>query len=149
MTRWIGLTAFMVLLVAGSAAAQQTAGNVTGRVLDQQGAAIPGVTVTAKSAQTGFVRNETTDQEGLYRLSALPVGSYDVSAELQGFTTVLKQAISVTVGQTLTVDFTLGVASLAETVNVTGASPMIETTQSSVGGVVDPKTIESLPLNGR
>jgi hypothetical protein len=149
MTRWIGMTALMFLLTAGTAAAQQTAGNITGRVLDQQGAAIPGVTVIAKSAQTGFVRTETTDQEGLYRLSALPVGLYDVSAELQGFTTVLKQAIGVTVGQTLTVDFTLGVASLAETVNVTGASPMIETTQSSVGGVVDPKTIESLPLNGR
>jgi hypothetical protein len=138
-----------MLLGCAQAFAQQTTGSITGRVLDQQGAAVPGVTVTAKNTQTGFVRSETSDAEGLYRLNALPVGIYEVNAELQGFTTVSQKDIAVSVGQTLTIDFNIKVASLAETVNVTGASPLIETTASSVGVLVDPKRIESLPLNGR
>jgi hypothetical protein len=71
-------------LVGASLLAQQTTGNVTGRILDQQGAAIPGVAVTARSKATGFTRSETSDTEGVYRLTALPVGLYDVTAELQG-----------------------------------------------------------------
>jgi hypothetical protein len=129
--------------------AQQTTGNVTGRVLDEQGAAVPGATVTAKNPATGFTRSETTDNAGVYRLNALPVGLYDITADVQGFTTVVKKDIDVAVSQTLTVDFTIRIAAVAETVNVTGSSPMIETTQSSVGGMVDPKKIESMPLNGR
>ena len=138
-----------VLLSCVSAFAQQTSGNVTGRVLDQQGAAVPGVSVTAKNPQTGFSRVEISDASGLYRLNALPVGIYEVTAELAGFTTVSKKDIEVNVGQTQSVDFALRVASVAETVNVTGASPLIEISSSSVGQVVDPKRIESLPLNGR
>ena len=89
----------MLLLTCASAFAQQTTGNVTGRVLDQQGAAIPGVTVTAKSPSTGFTRTEVSDAEGVYRLSALPVGIYEVTAELQGFSTVSKKDVEVNVGQ--------------------------------------------------
>ncbi len=66
--------AIVLLLSCASAFAQQTTGNVTGRVLDAQGAAIPGATVTAKSAATGFTRTEVSDPEGLYRLTGLPVG---------------------------------------------------------------------------
>jgi outer membrane receptor protein involved in Fe transport len=105
--------------------------------------------VTAKSSQTGFTRTEVSDAEGLYRLSALPVGAYDITAELQGFSTVQNKGIEVNVAQTVTLDFAMKVAQVAETVNVTGASPLIETTASSVGGLVDVKRIESLPLNGR
>jgi len=141
--------AVLLLLSCAAAFAQQTTGNVTGRVVDPQGAAIPGVTVTAKSSTTGFTRSEVSDAEGVYRLTALPVGLYDITAELAGFSTVSNKDVAVNVGQTQTVDFGLKVATVAETVNVTGASPLIETTASSVGGIVDPKTIESLPLNGR
>jgi outer membrane receptor protein involved in Fe transport len=141
--------ALFVLFSCVTALAQQTTGTVTGRVIDQQGSAVPGATVTAKSATTGFTRSEVSDSEGVYRLSALPVGIYDVTAELQGFTTVSKKAVEVNVAQTQSVDFPLKVAALAETVNVTGATPLIETTASSVGAVVDVKRIESIPLNGR
>jgi hypothetical protein len=141
--------AMIVLLGCASVFAQGTNGTVTGRVVDQQGSAVPGATVTAKSATTGFTRAEVTDAEGVYRLSALPVGIYDVTAELQGFTTVSKKGVEVNVGQTQAIDFPLKVAQLAETVNVTGATPLIQTTASSVGAVVDVKRIESLPLNGR
>jgi hypothetical protein len=149
MRRYLFGSAVMVLLTCASAFAQQTTATITGRVLDEQGAAVPGATVVAKSASTGFTRTEVSDSEGVYRLSALPVGIYDVTAELQGFTTVSKKAVEVNVAQTQSVDFPLKVAQLAETVNVTGASPLIETTASSVGAVVDVKRIESIPLNGR
>jgi hypothetical protein len=139
----------ILLFSCSSVLAQQTAGNITGRVLDQQGAAVPGATVSARNPQTGFSRSEVSDAEGLYRLNALPVGLYEVNAELPGFTTVSKKDIEVGVGQTQTVDFSLRIASVAETVNVTGASPLIEITNSAVGQLVDPKRIESLPLNGR
>jgi hypothetical protein len=139
----------VMLLFACAAWAQQTTGNISGRVVDQQGAAVPGVTVTARNPATGFSRTEISDAEGLYRLGALPVGRYDVTAELQGFTPAGNKDVEVNVAATVTIDFTMKVASLAETVTVTGASPLIETTASSVGGLVDVRRIESLPLNGR
>ena len=140
-----------LLLVASSmpAFAQQTTGNISGRALDPQGGAMPGVSVTAKSPQTGFTRAAVTDAEGVYRLSALPVGSYDLTVELQGFSTMERKGIVVNVGQTLELDFDLKVAQLSESVTVTGETPLLETSSSSVGGVVDVQNIESLPLNGR
>ena len=85
----------VVLLCSAPAMAQQTAGNITGRVLDQQGAAVPGATVTARNPQTGFTRTEVSDSGGLYRLNALPVGTYDVTVELSGFATVSKKDVEV------------------------------------------------------
>src|SRR5262249_38730525 len=141
--------AALVLLACATTFAQQTTGSVTGRVVDQQGAAVPGVTVTAKSPSTGFTRTETSDAEGLYRLNALPVGVYEVTAELQGFQTVSKKDVVVNVADIVAIDFSMKLAALSETVNVTGATPLIQTTNSSVGGLVDLKRIESIPLNGR
>jgi hypothetical protein len=138
-----------LLLAAGPAHAQQTTGIIIGRVVDQQAAAVPGATVTARNTQTGFTRAGTSDAEGLYRLQALPVGTYDLTTELQGFSTVERKGIVVSVGQTITVDFDLALAQVTETVTVTGASPLVESSQSSVGGIVDVTTIENLPLNGR
>jgi hypothetical protein len=149
MRRYLFGAAMILLLTCASVFAQGTSGTITGRVVDQQGAAVPGATVTAKSTTTGFTRSEVSDSEGVYRLSALPVGIYEVTAELQGFTTVSKKDVEVNVAQTQAVDFPLKVAQLAETVNVTGATPLIETTRSGVGAIVDVKRIENLPLNGR
>ena len=139
----------LALAVAPAAFAQQTTGNINGRIFDDQGAAVPGVTVTARSTQTGFTRSDVSDAEGLYRLTALPVGSYDITAELQGFSRFESKGIIVNVGQTLDVNVPLKVASLQESITVSGATPLIETSSSSVGGVVDVGRIESLPLNGR
>ena len=141
--------AIALLLSCASVFAQQTSGNITGRVLDQQGAAMPGVTITAKNPATGFTRSEVSDAEGLFRIAAVPVGIYEVNAELQGFQTISKKDIEVNVAQTVTADFSLKVAQLAETVNVTGSTPLIQTSASGVGTVVDVKRIENLPLNGR
>ena len=149
MRRYLCTAAAFVLLGCAAAFAQQTSGNVTGRIVDEQGAAIPGVTVTAKSPTTGLTRTEVSDAEGLYRLNALPVGVWEVNAEIAGFATISKKDVEVSVGQTVAIDFQMKVATLAETVNVTGATPLIQTTNSSVGGVVSPRRIETIPLNGR
>jgi len=149
MKRIILAALVMVCAMAGTAAAQQTTGNISGRIVDAQGSAIPGVTVTGRNTQTGFVRTDVSDGEGIYRLTALPVGTYDVSAELQGFAKFESKGLVLNVGQNMAVDISLTVASLSETVTVTGETPMIETTASSVGGVVDVARIENLPLNGR
>jgi hypothetical protein len=142
--------AMACLLAAGvPAAAQQTTGTIAGRIVDDQGAAVPGVTVTGRNTQTGFVRTDVSDAEGSYRLTALPVGTYDISAELQGFSKFESKGIVLNVGQTLDVNISLKVASLQESITVTGETPLIESRSSSVGGVVDIGRIENLPLNGR
>jgi hypothetical protein len=151
MARVTGLAPLALALVCSAApvAAQQTTGNIGGRILDPQGAAIAGATVTARSPETGFTRTAVSDVEGVYRLSALPVGTYDVTAEVQGFAAVEKKGIVLSVGQTLDVGFDLSVARVAESVTVSGETPLIESGSSSVGGIVDVQDIESLPLNGR
>jgi hypothetical protein len=139
----------LALVVAPLAGAQQTTGTIAGRVLDPQGSAIPGASVTASNTQTGFSRTTVSDSEGLYRLAALPVGTYDVKVELQGFSAIDRQGVQVSVGQTVDADFDLKVAGLTESVTVTSTSSLIQTSSSSVGGLVDVQHIESLPLNGR
>ncbi len=138
-----------IVLSPSGAAAQQTTGNIQGRIVDAQHSAVPGVTITAKNTETGFVRSEVTDSEGVYRLNALPVGTYDVHAELAGFAPYDRKGLVVNVGQTVDVNVDLKVAGVAESVSVTAESPLIQTSSSSVGGVVDVKRIENLPLNGR
>ena len=95
------------------------------------------------------MRTGVTDGEGVYRLTALPVGTYDLVAELQGFTKIESKGIVLNVGQTLDVDMTLKLATVQESITVNAETPLIETSSSSVGGVVDISRIESLPLNGR
>jgi hypothetical protein len=137
------------VLLAVPAVAQQTAGNITGRVLDEQGATVPGATVTGTNTATGFSRTAVSDATGNFKLMSLPVGTYDVRAELQGFQPLMTKGSIVNVSVTVAIDLKLSVAKLTEDVTVTGQTPLIETTSSAVGGVVDVNKIESLPLNGR
>src|SRR2546428_14058005 len=106
--------ALVLLFTSAAAFAQQTTGNITGRILDQQSAAVPGATVTAKNPATGFTRSEASDSEGVYRLTGLPVGTYDITAELQGFTTADRKNVPVTGPPTLRTDFPLRLGSIAE-----------------------------------
>lgn len=142
-------TVVLAVVVCVSVSAQQTTGTITGRVVDAQGAAIPGATISATSPTTGFNRTVVSDAGGTYRLSALPIGQYDMTVTLSGFSTVDRKGVTVSVGQTVSFEFALKVASMTETVTVTAAAPLIETTASSVGGIIDIGRIEALPLNGR
>jgi outer membrane receptor protein involved in Fe transport len=147
------LTRIVLVVAAVSvclpAFAQQTTGSVIGRIADEQGAAVPGVTVTAMNSDTGFERVAITDSAGLYRLAALPVGAYDIVIELQGLTRIERNDILVNVSKAVDLDATLRVAQFAETVTVAGDTPMISTSSSELGQVVDTARIENLPLNGR
>ncbi len=145
----LAMIVFCSIVTAAPAFAQQTTGNINGRIVDAQGAAVPGVTVTARAVQTGFVRTDVSDGEGLYRLTALPVGSYEVTAELSGFSTWARKDVTVNVAQTTDLNVELKIAGLSEAVNVVAEVPVIKTTDSSVGGVVDVTKIENMPLNGR
>jgi len=106
---------------------------------------MPGVSVTATNASTGFSRTVTTEAAGSYRLTALPVGVYVVAVEITGFQKIDRQGIIVNVGQEVDLDFTLKVASVEETITVTGESPLVQTSNSAVGGVVEIGRIESIP----
>ncbi len=147
--RLAGWLCALLLVISQAAFAQQTTGTILGRVTDDQGAAIPGATVTATSPTTGFNRSAVSDAEGMYRLQALNVGEYNLLVELPGFSSVDRKGVIVNIGQSISLDFSLKVANVAETIVVTAATPLIEATVSSVGGVVDIGRIESLPLNGR
>src|SRR5258708_15481982 len=95
-----------------------------------------GVTVTAVNPQTGFARGDTTDSRGVYRLIGLPVGDYEVKAEREGFGSS-KASAEVDVAQTASLDFTLSVAGVTESVSVTAAASLVNPTASSVGQVID------------
>jgi hypothetical protein len=143
------LAALAVTLAAVPTFAQQTTGTITGRVIDPQDMAVPGATITATNTATGLVRSDVSNGEGLYHLNAMPVGTYDVVAEIPGFTRLERKDIAVDVSQTTDLNMTLRLAQVAETVTVVGDTPLIPTTSSSVGQVVDLARIERLPLNGR
>jgi outer membrane receptor protein involved in Fe transport len=144
----LGLAALLIAAATATASAQQTTGSITGRVLDEQKAAVPGATITVKNASTGFTRSEVSDSEGLYRVTGLPVGSYSLGIEMSGFQPQTR-TVEVSVSATLTADFDLHIARMAENVTVTAESPLVDVTSSAVGGVVDTRRVENLPLNGR
>jgi hypothetical protein len=142
------LAAIVGMTATASAQSQATTGEISGRVVDAQGAAMPGVTVTAKSPATGYVRNVVSGAEGLFSLPLMPPDRYDVSFELSGFATVTRP-VQVTVGSSLTVNQTLQLSSVTETVTVTASSPLVESSATVRTTTVDTEAIQNLPINGR
>jgi hypothetical protein len=136
------------LAVPALAQSQATTAEFNGRVVDAQGGVLPGVTVTARSEATGYVRTAVTNDEGLFSLPLLPPGAYVVSMELAGFATGERRAV-LTVGASVTVNQTLQVTGVAETVQVTAGVPLVETTTSIRTSTVGSQAIDNLPINGR
>jgi hypothetical protein len=124
-------------------------GSLIGTVVDGTKAALPGVTVTATSLATGRVLTAISDERGEYRMPGVPPDRYRISAELSGFATVLLPDVEFLVGQNRTIPFVMQVAALAETLTVTGESPLVDITSTQVGGNVDRRQMEALPLQGR
>jgi hypothetical protein len=150
---WIRtLTAVCVLaLVPAAAWAQATAttGQIEGTVSDQSGGVLPGVSVTVRNPDTGFTRTAVSDEGGLYRLSLLPLGTYDLTAELQGFRPVQQTGLTLSVGETKTVPIQMGVATVQEAVTVSASQPLVEITRSLPAVTIDERAIQTLPINGR
>lgn len=136
---------FFLALLAVPAYAQMTAGDITGRVVDEQGNAVPGATATARNDGTGLSRTAITDAAGEYTIRQLPPGRYTITFELTGFRKAVLKDHEVTVGTRETMNVTLKLGEIAETVEVTAEAALIETTKSEIGGVVTPLEIENLP----
>jgi len=144
------VVAFLVGLAASPALfAQSASGTILGSVHDASGASIPGAAVSIVNQQTGFRREVPTDSNGDYELPYVPLGDYVVSAKAKGFKTVDRSGVTLVVDQKARLDFTLTVGDVNETVTVTEAAPLVKTDSSEMGEVVQQKTVQDLPLNGR
>ncbi|MEO6237627.1 MAG: TonB-dependent receptor, partial [Vicinamibacterales bacterium] len=137
------------LLMPASAFAQFDTSTVLGTVKDSSGAVIPGATITLKNADTGITATAVTDADGNYQFLNVRVGTYTVRGELQGFSVAEAKNVAVTVAARQRVDLALTVGNIGETVEVTGASPLLETDSSGRGQVIAKEQIVNLPLNGR
>src|SRR5256886_1855864 len=137
-----------ISFAVGTINAQVTA-TVSGRVEDSSGAAVPGASVTVTSVETGAGRTATTNETGTYRVLSLPVGRYEVKAELAGFKSALQTGVNLAVGEKAVVNLKLEVGAAQELVTVTGEAPLVNTTTASVSGLVGEREVKDLPLNGR
>src|SRR5947207_9594179 len=133
-----------VLAVAGLAAAQEITGTISGRIVDAQGLAVPGATVTV----TGPQGSKTVVTEGTGRFVApfLTPGVYSIKAELQGFKSAEKKDIAVRLGQTADIPITMEVGGLTETVEVTGSTNTIDTSTTTVGANLDTAQLSQIPV---
>lgn len=129
--------------------AQSLDAMLMGTVGDKTGAVLPGTTVTATADSIGVVRSSTTDQDGRYMFLNLPAGTYTVRAELPGFAPSIRELQALYVGTTVTIDFALDVAGVAESVTVRGALPVLETTKNTLARVVQRDEIDALPVIDR
>ena len=122
-----------------------TTGSINGKVADSSGAVLPGVTVTASSPSLMGVQTAVSDTSGNYRFPALPPGSYTVTFDLPGFNTLKRENIQIAMGFTATVNVELAVASLQETVTVTGDSPVIDTSNTRVQQNFKLEALQEIP----
>jgi hypothetical protein len=148
MTRGLRMLALVVGMVVSAvpAWAQVQTGSILVRVQDESGASMPGVNVTIASA--ALVAGESTavtDSGGVNRFPSLPPGVYSVRIELSGFRTVLREGVAVLTGQTTPVDLKMAVATLAETVTVTGSSPVVDTTSANVSVNLSEQLLQGTP----
>ena len=148
---FIGVLAALALTlgIAPRAFAQSSSGSIVGTIRDQQGAVIPNAAISAKNLGTGAERSAMSDASGGFSIVSVPAGAYSVTATAPGFQTEIRSSATVTVGAALRVDFTLNVGAVSEKVEVTGEAPQVDTTTSTMSGLVNDTTIRELPLNGR
>jgi Carboxypeptidase regulatory-like domain/TonB dependent receptor/TonB-dependent Receptor Plug Domain len=145
--RSFGFLVAILLAVSASAFAQTSLATLRGRVVDQQGGALPGASVTVRQIETNTTRAGVTTETGQFFLPSLPAGTYEILVELQGFSPG-KRTVTLSVGQEAAADFTLTVGTVAETVLVTGTAALVET-KSALGGRIDTKEIDNLPTIDR
>src|ERR1700681_222261 len=144
---WIGFV--LAAVYPASLRAQTVSGTILGLVQDQQGGAIGKAEVSARSLDTGAIRKTTSEDNGEYRITSVPAGSYEITIIAPGFKTEVRSGIVVTVGADVGVNFAMTVGAVTEKVQVTAEAPQVDTSGSAIGGFVNSATIRELPLNGR
>src|SRR5580704_14006119 len=139
----------LVLLACISLSAQVNTGRILGSVIDQTGGVIAGATVTVTNSETGVSRNLSADAAGEYNAPNLPPGNYLVRATAMGFQALERRGIVVQIGIDARVDLQLRPGQVTQTIQVTEAVPLLDTTSATVSGTLNTATISDLPLNGR
>src|SRR5271165_2740898 len=142
-SRWLVCCA----LFCASCLVAQVSAVLTGTVTDQSGAIVPNATVSATNTDTGAIRETTADGGGLYQLSSLPVGQYEIHAKKDGFTEAVRTGVQLVVNQSATVDLTLHVGESNQQVTVNGDAPVVAVATTDISGLVDEHQIRDLPLN--
>ena len=147
----IGLVAFVFITRAAAAphAHFQSTAVLRGRVVDKNGAVLSRAQISAQHIATGLMRTGETDSEGNYQIAALPVGNYRVEVRAEGFRTEIVEYLNVEVARIVVQDFRLEIGEITQTINVTPETLLIEAATVSVGQVIDQRTTQELPLNGR
>src|SRR5882672_6252049 len=147
---WAAVLALFSLFISVSYSnAQSTGGRIRGTVTDASGGALVGANVVITNEATGVERNTATGSNGEYVFLEVPVGTYDVSANQAGFKKYLRKGIVVNLNEVLNLDIVLQVGGATETVEVTGAPPLVDTTSTQLGAVVGERAISELPLAQR
>jgi hypothetical protein len=141
----------LALATAAPARAQSQAinGTIEGTIADSSGGVLPGVTVTVANLDTGASSTVVTNESGLYRAPLLPLGTYRVTAELEGFKKFEQTGVTVRAGQTAVINVTLEVGAMTETVSVTADTPVVDTGRIDQGRTLDEREIKELPLTSR
>ena len=142
---------YLCLLLIGTPRlfGQVDQGAITGVITDQSGAVIPNAHVTLKNTDNGLTLETTTSASGQYTFSPVRIGHYSVTASAQGFSSTTQENLQVNVQERLQANIQLQLGSATETVTVTGVPPQLQTTEASVGQVIESSTLNNLPLNGR
>jgi outer membrane receptor protein involved in Fe transport len=144
----IMLSVFLIP-VSGLTALAQTSGTIQGTVTDQSGAVVLGAKIKVHNEGTGEDRITQTDSAGAYQVAALPVGTYQVEIQAQGFQGQLLKGLVLQVSQTVVQNVQLVAGGVTQEVTVTAEAPVVETSTITVGQVIDRKTVQEIPLNGR
>ena len=145
----LGVLGIAATLAAVPARAQTPTGEISGVVVDPSGSAVPGVTITLTSAATNAVREVQTNSAGLYVIPAIPPGRYVLKAQISGFRAIERRDIDVQVGSSNRIPITLELGDLTETVEIRGGAPLVQSSNASIGTVIENRSIVELPLNGR
>ena len=144
------LGGLLVLLASAPAVAQSiSTAQINGTVRDESSLPLPGVTVTATQTDTSLTRSVVTNETGAYVVQNLPIGPYRIEASLQGFKTYVQTGVVLEVNSNPTLNVTLAVGQLEETITVEGAAALVETRNPGIGQVVTNEQVVELPLNGR
>jgi len=141
-----------LFIAAGSrflyAQSQATTGVIQGAVTDANGAALPGAAVAVRNTATNFEQSQTTDRDGRFRLSLLPLGPYRVTVTLQGFRTLVREGLNLEVGATINLPLRLELSTVTQEVKVSAQAPVVETARTESSVRIDEKAVEDLPNNG-
>jgi len=142
------LSAVLQLILFAAFASAQGTGDIVGRVIDPSGGVLPAVTVTAQNDATRITRTTITSETGDYAFTLLPIGSYTVKIELQGFQSV-NAHVDLATGDRARVDHKMQIGAIAENLTVTGEAPLLQTDTSTVGALINEKTVQDAPIPGR